>query len=429
MHRELGGTDIEPTSESDYIRDFKTHVLTCGSDLDRMAQLNESASRNGVSVTNIFEIGSDVWGGGTMEGPGGGQKLNLLLRYITTNNLSDHDVILFTDAYDVLYLRELDEVLGRFLGFKHEVIFSAEQYLWPNKNLRFPPAPTKYRYLNSGTFVGRVGELKRMLAVPLKDSDDDQLYMQVAYLTGRYDAVLDHEGYIFQCHENSLVTKEGNLVNPLTGCYPCIYHANGGAEMKAKMDMFYQQLFPVIKYASTEAFDVIGNEMLLVDFLSPSQCDEWIKVSEAHGGFAPHPDDKFPSHDIHLKELGLWDEMDFHWRTVIAPIAEKYWVPYAHYHLRKAFTMRYSMDTQRTLGHHTDASLVTGSVKLNDDYEGATLIFPRQDVTNRDIPVGKMILFPGQVTHGHYVEPLARGTKYSATFWSARYKGDYLDPS
>jgi predicted 2-oxoglutarate/Fe(II)-dependent dioxygenase YbiX len=91
--------------------------------------------------------------------------------------------------------------------------------------------------------------------------------------------------------------------------------------------------------------------------------------------------------------------------------------------------MRYSMDTQRTLGHHTDASLVTGSVKLNDDYEGATLIFPRQNVTNRDIPVGKMILFPGQVTHGHYVDPLTSGTKYSATFWTARYNGDYLDPS
>ena len=46
-----------------------------------------------------------------MEGPGGGQKLNLLRRYITNNNLPDHDVILFTDAYDVIYLRDLDTIL------------------------------------------------------------------------------------------------------------------------------------------------------------------------------------------------------------------------------------------------------------------------------------------------------------------------------
>ena len=428
MSRSQMGTDIEPTSESDYVVDFRAHVLTCGSDPSKMEMLIDSSTRNSIPVNNIFLPG-DEWGGGTMEGPGGGQKLNLLRRYITNNNLPDHDVILFTDAYDVLYLRDLDTILGRFLGFKHEVIFSAEQYLWPDSSIRFPPSPTKYRFLNSGTFIGRVGELRRMLEQPLADCDDDQLYIQKAFLTGRYDAVLDREGYIFQCHEEQLNVRDGNVYNPLTGCFPCVYHANGGPEMKAKMEAVYRQVFPVIKYAQADTCHVIGQEMILVDFMSPTQCDEWIKVSEAHGGFAPHPDDKFPSHDIHLKELGLWEEMEAHWRMVIAPICEKYWVPYAHYHLRKAFTMRYSMDTQRTLGRHTDASLVTGSVKLNDDYDGATLIFPRQNVTNRDIPVGKMILFPGQVTHGHYVDNLTRGTKYSATFWTARYKGDLLDPS
>ena len=121
-------------SESDYIVDFTTHVLTCGSHEDRMDMLEESASRSGVKVQNIFSIGNDVWGGGTMEGPGGGQKLRLLQRFIEDNDLPDHDVILFTDAYDVIYLRDLDTIIGRFLGFKHEVIFSAEQYLWPDSS-------------------------------------------------------------------------------------------------------------------------------------------------------------------------------------------------------------------------------------------------------------------------------------------------------
>ncbi len=427
LSRSQLGTDIEPTSESDYIVDFKTHVLTCGSDTGKMAMLEESSSRNGIEVTNIFDVKNDVWGGGTMEGPGGGQKLNLLRRHI--QNLPDNDVVLFTDAYDVIYLRDLDTILGRFLGFKHEVIFSAEQFLWPDQSVRFPPSPTKYRYLNSGTFIGRVGEVKRMLELAIADQEDDQLYLQKAFLTGRFDAVLDHEGYIFQCHEKLAVVRDGNVYNPETGCFACIYHANGGSEMKEHLEDIFRQVFPVIKYAQTDNLRVVGPEMLLIDFMSPSKCDEWIKVSEKHGGFAPHPDDKFPSHDIHLKELGLWDEMEAHWRMVVAPVCERYWVPYAHYHLRKAFTMRYSMDTQRTLGRHTDASLVTGSVKLNDDYEGATLVFPRQNVTNRDIPVGKMLLFPGQVTHGHMVDPLTKGTKYSATFWTARYKGDLLDPS
>ena len=96
------------------------------------------------------------------------------------------------------------------------------------------------------------------------------------------------------------------------------------------------------------------------------------------------------------------------------------------YGLRDGFVMRYAMDTQVKLNLHHDASLVTGSIKLNDDYEGAELIYPRQSVVNTDIPVGKCILFPGQVTHGHECLPLKSGVKYSLTIWSCRYIGDTI---
>ena len=95
-----------------------------------------------------------------------------------------------------------------------------------------------------------------------------------------------------------------------------------------------------------------------------------------------------------------------------------------HYGLRDAFTMRYTTDTQTSLALHTDASLVTGSVKLNSYYEGAELIFPRQDFSNINVKNGQCILFPAQVTHGHYVNELKSGVKYSLTMWTSRYSGD-----
>ena len=340
-------------------------------------------------------------------------------------------MVLFTDAFDVFYARGLNEILGRFLGFKHEIVFSAEKSLWPDPDLRFPPSHTKHRYLNSGTFIGRVGELKRMLAADIEDSADDQLYLQKEFLSGRYSARLDFEGYLFQTHDECVIFKDGGLYNPETGCFTCIYHGNGGKEAKAHLDLLYLQAHPQIKYAyvNHNEYEEIGQDMLLIDFLTPSQCEEWIQRGEKIGTWHPDPHDKFPSHDIHMKKIpGMWAEMEFHWRQVVAPITDRYWQPSAHYSLRKAFLMRYSMDTQKTLGLHTDSALVTGSVKLNDDYEGATLIFPRQGVTNKDIPVGKMILFPGPLTHGHYVDELKSGTKYSATFWTSRFPGDLLDP-
>lgn len=418
------GTNIEPKSESDYVVDFETHVLTCGSDGSKMKKLTASTGEVGIEATNIIQ---GKWKGTTMQGPGGGQKIVDLKSYIERNKLPDNDVILFTDAYDVFYSRDLKSILGRFLGYKKEIVFSAETSLWPDTSLRFPPTHTPYRYLNSGTFIGRVGEIKRMLQEPIEKHEDDQLYLQKQFLIGKYDVALDVECYIFCTHEPAAIIKDGMIYNPITGCYSCIYHGNGGEKAKEKFDELYAELYPEIKYAYVKDYEVIGNEMLLIDCFSEEDCQRWIDISEAHGGWNPHPDDKFPSHDIHLHELGLMKEWEDHWKRVVAPITNKYWPPSLHYHIRKAFTMKYSMDTQRTLGLHTDAALVTGSMKLNDDYEGATLVFPRQNVTNKDIPPGKMILFPGPLTHGHYVEPLVSGTKYSFTTWTARYSGDYLN--
>ena len=418
--RKEGGTDIEPRSHHDYFLDFTVHNLTCHDNDEKAFRLLETNP----SVKNICW---DVWKGGNMQSMGGGQKIVCLQEYL--DELPDHDVVLFSDGFDVFFSRDVDEIVGRFLDMKTEAVFAAERYIWPDKSLRFPPTTTPYRYLNSGCFIGRVGELKKIVYDVLNPEDDDQLYLQHRYLSGRYDMKLDVEQYIFVTHEPEATVKNGMLYNPITRCFGCVYHGNGGAEAKEKLNQLYHAHFPEKKYANLEvsSFRRLGHEMLLVDFLTPSQCEEWIRIGEEHGGWNPHPADKFPSHDIHLKQLGLWEEVDSWWNKIAARVFEDYWRPTKNYHLRKAFLMKYSEDTQKTLGLHNDASMVTGSVKLNDDYEGATLYFPRQGISNKDVPIGKMILFPGQVTHGHYVDELKSGTKYSATFWSARYKGDLLE--
>lgn len=419
--RKEGGTNIEPKSEWDYVRDFEVYNWTCHDSDEKAWRLIHSNP----DVNNILK---NEWIGGTMQGPGGGQKIQALqdcLQFV-----ADNDVVIFTDGFDVFWTTSVDMVVGRFLGMKTDVVFAAEKYLWPDDSLRFPPTVTDYRYLNSGCFIGRAGALKRILSEPIEATDDDQLYLQKVFLSGKYDITLDTEQYIFATNSAAVTIQKNRVFNVDTKCYGCVYHGNGGDSAKHRFEGLFSRVYPETKYAALEVSDykVIGNEMLLVDFLTPSQCEEWIRIGDENGSWNPHPADKFPSHDIHLKTLGLWDDVEAWWNKIAARVFEKYWKPTLNHHLRKAFLMKYSEDTQKTLGLHNDASMVTGSVKLNNNYEGATLIFPRQDVTNKDIPVGKMILFPGQVTHGHHVDPLTSGTKYSATFWSARYKGDLLNP-
>ena len=66
---------------------------------------------------------------------------------------------------------------------------------------------------------------------------------------------------------------------------------------------------------------------------------------------------------------------------------------------------------------HHDIAQVSASIKLNNDYEGAELEFPRQKFSNREIPVGHMLAWPSLVTHPHLSTPITRGVKYSATVW------------
>jgi GR25 family glycosyltransferase involved in LPS biosynthesis len=424
MSRDESPSDIEVPGIA---RNFTVHPVTVGTDRKKCVKLNTSARHFGIDVKNL---GTNVeWQGTDMTGPGGGHKVTLLREYLET--LPNEDIVLFTDAYDVFYADDLETITERFLDFNCKVLFSAELYCYPDANLedKFPESPTKYRFLNSGTFIGNVRELKRMFSTNWIANDaDDQLYYQKLFISGEFDIQLDYEGYIFQTHEPNATRLNNQLFNPVTGCCACIYHGNGGDLTKKKFEQMYDRFFPKQEslFIPPKDFEILDDDILLVDFMTQEQCERMIEIADSHGGWGALSYDKFPAQEIRLKELGLWEELSEHWEKHIVPIVEKYWKPMEMYGLRDAFVMRYSVDTQKDLPLHTDASLVTGSIKLNDDYEGADLVYPRQNFSNKDIPIGKCILFPGQVSHGHACQELTKGTKYSFTIWSSRYPGDLL---
>jgi GR25 family glycosyltransferase involved in LPS biosynthesis len=431
VHRDVLGSDVEPKNDLDWFIDFNIHPITVGTDSSKCVKLNDSARRVSMDVKNL---GTNVdWKGTDMSGPGGGQKINLIRAHLDT--LPENDVVLFVDAYDVFFQFDLNTITRRYLDMETEVIFGAERVCWPDDSMasKHPTPHTNYKYLNSGTFIGRVGTLKEIFAEELKDGDDDQLYIQRVWLndTTKYSLSLDYEGYIFQTNEPNMTISEGLLYNDETYCYPCVYHGNGGPEAKAAFNGFYNTLYgtPIEKPFYNAHFgkiDHLEKDMLVIDFMDPSQCERLIEIADKHNGWAPLAGDKFPAYEIRIKELGqiYWNELEKHWAENVYPIIEKYWQPIQMYGMRDAFAMRYSVDTQKSLPLHHDASLVTGSVKLNDNYKGASLLFPRQGINNDDVPVGKMILFPGQVTHGHQCTELEEGVKYSYTMWSSRYPGD-----
>jgi hypothetical protein len=423
--RDTRPSTIEETETMDQDIDFR--IITVATEPEKAQVLFRSANKYGVKIINLGD-GSD-WRD-DMAGRGGMPKIQMVNSYL--KDVPEDAIVLYLDGYDTFLADSPLEILNRYLGFGSDIVFGAEDRLWPESDLHFEPTGTKYKYLNSGCYIGRAGALHRLIAASMiyECHGDDQMFMQHGFLYGRESAVLDAEAYIFQNHEPNIEVVNGQLMNLETNCCGCVYHGNGGVEAKklfndlARRFGFKDNDEVRTPYIMTLDYEEVAPEILVCDFLTQRQCDYLIQQSERHGNWGQLDGDKFPAQEIRLKKLGLWHEYERLWHEKLGQIAMKHWKPYQHIGLRDAFTMKYTMDTQRALGFHTDASLVTGSVKLNDAYEGAELIFPRQNFDNTNVAVGRCILFPSDVTHGHYVPELQSGIKYSLTMWTSRFKGD-----
>lgn len=181
-----------------------------------------------------------------------------------------------------------------------------------------------------------------------------------------------------------------------------------------------QQIFGYRGVADdAEGVRVIGNEVLVVPFWTPTFCATLIRAAEAVGAFEPQPDDPVPGHEVSLAVISprLFEQVEVDLGVRIWPQLQVVW-PYIDYHgLRDVFVIRYAMGEQEHLRMHHDIAQVSASAKLNEGYEGAVLDFPRQQVTNESAAVGELVVWPSLVTHPHQATPLRSGVKYGLTIW------------
>jgi len=200
-------------------------------DYPKLDLLQKSAQKHNIKVT---VLGKDV------EWKSNYQKIALLLREI--RDLDEHEIILCTDAFDVLYLateKEIVEKFHRISGDSGKIIFGAQipfgsHYPQFKKYWDKFSAPYSYRYLNSGTFIGYAADLVKMLTNILdmtygsSETSDQKLYaMYGAKFPGSIS--LDYTAELFWCPEQTRVLDlfthvDDRLKCRKTGTYPCFIH-------------------------------------------------------------------------------------------------------------------------------------------------------------------------------------------------------------
>ncbi len=163
----------------------------------------------------------------------------------------------------------------------------------------------------------------------------------------------------------------------------------------------------------------VGQDLLAVPFWTPQFCAAIVRAAEAIGAFEPQPDDPVPGHEVSLAVISprLFALVEADLGERIWPVLQQEWPYIEYYGLRDAFVIRYAIGEQEHLRIHHDVAQVSGSVKLNDGYQGGELAFPRQLTTNADLAIGELLAWPSLVTHPHETLPLRQGVKYALTIW------------
>jgi 2OG-Fe(II) oxygenase superfamily len=163
----------------------------------------------------------------------------------------------------------------------------------------------------------------------------------------------------------------------------------------------------------------VATELVVVSCFTPRFCKALIRAAEACGGFDSHPSDPVPGRELSIGQISprLFDMMQNDLGSRIWPKLQAHWGLIDYHGLNDAFIIKYERGAQEELRLHHDVAQVSGSIKLNDEYTGAELEFPRQGYSNASLPIGSLLAWPSLVTHPHRSAPITSGTKYSLTLW------------
>lgn len=162
----------------------------------------------------------------------------------------------------------------------------------------------------------------------------------------------------------------------------------------------------------------VAPEIVRLPFWTPGFCALVVRAAEAIG-FEPDPDDPVPGHEVSLATISpaLFAAVERDIGLRVWPRLQTVWPLIEYRGLRDAFVIRYRAGEQQALRLHQDIAQVSATVRLNDDYEGAALTFPRQGYDSAALAVGELIAWPSLVTHPHEAAPLVSGVKYGLTIW------------
>lgn len=184
-----------------------------------------------------------------------GLRLDLLKQELST--CPPEQVVLFTDAWDVMMQDAPTDLFTWIDNHPGKVLFAGELGKWPDANLEYPPLQYPFPFLNAGLFLGRARDILKLLEKPFDASTNDQRYYSHQFVDKSNTIIeLDHKGDLFLCmyniDEKDIQLHRGFLT--FRGHRPVILHLNSSSTKQKWMqritDVVVDEQLPDIKKPS-----------------------------------------------------------------------------------------------------------------------------------------------------------------------------------
>ncbi len=188
------------------------------------------------------------------------KRLDFLREYLC--NISPEEIVLVMDGYDTLINNSQKYVLESFLKKNTSILISAEKiytYQWDTFKDVFNKIDSEYRYVNAGTYMGYVKDLKSMLddlseIYKQHPTDIDQGLLGIwvyRNILNKEKVQLDTNCEVFWVTSadwetlSKVVDVDEEIINPFTKTTPFVIHNTGNGD--TNLYKSYQKAYNKIK--------------------------------------------------------------------------------------------------------------------------------------------------------------------------------------
>lgn len=164
----------------------------------------------------------------------------------------------------------------------------------------------------------------------------------------------------------------------------------------------------------------VVDDIIVTPFFTKEYCEVIVDFCQNNSQYFINTEeiggDPYPNYSLYLPEISgiLFKKYATHFMTSIEPVLrEVFMSPVVTRGFFSPFINRFTVDTQTTMGLHSDTGTTSIVVKLNEDFTGGDLFFPRQNFSLSNVPVGHAVIFPSLITHPHCVNELTSGERFT----------------